>query len=79
MQKLRLFQDFWAVNFLYIFVIFISPIKFITPNFKACMSSISQLLKENNLHEDILAIAGSLGKRKIYPLISWADMFGTPY
>ena len=67
MQKLRLFQYFWAVNYLSNIVIFVSPIKFITPNFKACMSSISQLLKENNPHEDILAIAGSLGEKENMP------------
>ena len=31
------------------------------------MSSISQLLKENNPHEDILAIAGSLGEKENIP------------
>ena len=67
MQKLRLFQYFWAVNYLSNIVIFVSPIKFITPNFIACMSSISQLLKENNPHEDILAIAGSLGEKENMP------------
>ena len=67
MQKLHLFQYFWAVNYLSNIVIFVSPIKFITPNFIACMSSISQLLKENNPHEDILAIAGSLGEKENIP------------
>ena len=31
------------------------------------MSSISQLLKENNPHEDILAIAGRLGEKENMP------------
>ena len=31
------------------------------------MSSISQLLKENNPHEDILTIAGSLGDKENIP------------